>query len=619
VAPYFSKKARRKAIKIRENPIKFILFVLIFLALTGYAETGENINIETYLSSKPEEEWARYYFSEAIQNWGETEYVKARNDIEFAFERPLYPMDIPKLWYFLAKLNIETGNTQDAMESLKNVLLIEPDKTEILILLKVLKMLGKVDAEENPILGLEYIHQIEGYQNSYEYFYNPVASDVYNEALYILDRANNFIFVTRNGKNFAINLDLEAPSSIVIDKTAGRLYCSDLVSGKIVVFDLSTNKKIDEFEGFKKPFVQTVDRLGNIYVLDPPNNRLALVSSSGKIVKYIYLSEGYMPNIVNDVDTSFDKMILQDLSSKAFRIIRMESFEEEAEFKFRDNALPIQSCAGPDGSILTVWDDNKLTSFFPGISSEYEFIDNTNIDFTVVSDLDYNAPILSITDFDKHRVREYIVVQEKPMAFTSVDSIEATTDDLIIQFRNLDSMGKNFQVISPFLNVIDSGGYVPFTLETENSTVNYIEITDGKVFFEGGFENLKKTEYNMVVWKYDGYDFNFENIAPAMFSKNVRIYIISNVTVPEKVRSLAKITGGLVISSGIETFLKEYFLSIKTILRPRVTYRLNLPFEGIKTVTISSRIAGLDYSDSIYYAIYMIPYFEKEMEYLANE
>jgi hypothetical protein len=596
------------------NNILFSLLIILFFSTQLFALVGDNIDIESYLSNKPEEEWARFYFSQAIQNWGETDYVKARKDIELSFERPIYPTDIPKLWYFLAKLNIETGNTQDAIESLSNVLLIEPDKTEILILLKVLKMLGKIQTEQNPILGLEYRRVVEGYLNSYEFFYNPVASDIYNETLYILDRANNYIFSSRNGNNFAINLEVETPSSIVIDKTAARLYCSDIESGKILVYDLSTHELVDEFHDFKSPFVQTVDRLGNIYVLDPPNNRLAIVSSSGKIVKYIYLSEGYMPNIINDVDLSFDKIILQDMSQKAFRIVRMGSFEEEREFSFREDALPVQSCSGPDGTILTIWDDNKLTSFLPGSDMEYSFIDTTNIDFTAVSDLDYNAPILSVTDFDKHRVREYVVVQEKPMAFTSIDSIEATADDLIIQFRNLDSMGNKFQVISPFLNVIDSGGYVPFTLETTDSTVNYIEITDGKSFFEGGFSNLKKTEYNMVVWKYDGYDFNFENIAPAMFSKNVRVYVISNVTVPEKVRSLAKITGGLVINSGMETFLDEYYSKINSMISPKVTYRLNLPFEGIKTVTVSARIAGLDYSDSIYYAIYMIPYFKQELE-----
>jgi hypothetical protein len=117
-----------------------------------------------------------------------------------------------------------------------------------------------------------------------------------------------------------------------------------------------------------------------------------------------------------------------------------------------------------------------------------------------------------------------------------------------------------------------------------------------------------------VLWKYDGYDFNFENIAPAMFSKNVSVYVLSNVSVPDKVKTLAKLTGGMVINTEMETFLKEYFRNLKTILTPKVTYSLSLPFEGIKTVSVSVRIAGLDYSDSIYYAIYIIPYFTQRLE-----
>ena len=107
------------------NNILFSLLIILFFSTQLFALVGDNIDIESYLSNKPEEEWARFYFSQAIQNWGETDYVKARKDIELSFERPIYPTDIPKLWYFLAKLNIETGNTQDAIESLSNVLLIE--------------------------------------------------------------------------------------------------------------------------------------------------------------------------------------------------------------------------------------------------------------------------------------------------------------------------------------------------------------------------------------------------------------------------------------------------------------------------------------------------------------
>ena len=125
---------------------------------------------------------------------------------------------------------------------------------------------------------------------------------------------------------------------------------------------------------------------------------------------------------------------------------------------------------------------------------------------------------------------------------------------------------------------------------------------------------MRKTEYNVVLWKYGGYDFNFENIAPAMFSKNVSVFVLSNISVPEKVKTLAKLTGGIVINTEMETFLKEYFRNLRTVLTPKVTYNLSLPFEGIKTVSVSLRIAGLDYSDSIYYAIYMIPYFTQRLE-----
>ncbi|MFP4460941.1 MAG: hypothetical protein ACLFQE_01960 [Thermotogota bacterium] len=574
----------------------------------------ERIAIENYLEDMPEEEWSRYYFSQAIQNWGEAEYAKAHEMIEKTFEKPVYPRDIPKFWYFLAKLNIETGETKEAVESLNNVLLIEPDRTEILILLKVLEMLGKVDPEDNPILGLEYMNEILGFVDTYEFFYNPVASDVYNEAVYILDRANQFIFISEYGQNSTIELDMEAPSSIVIDKIAGRLYCSDLESGKVFVFDLFQNEIVDEFSGFKKPFVQTVDRLGNIYVLDPPNNRIAILSSTGKLIRYLYLSDGYTINIVNDVDVSFDHIIMQDLSARAFRIIRTDSFEEQSRMPFRENSLAVCSTVGPDGVILTVWDDGVLTYHTMNEDSDYRIIDTTNIELTGVSDIDYNCPVLTVTDFDTNRVRMYTIVQEKPMAFVNIDAVEANLNELEIQFRALDNMGKRFQFVRPFLNVIDSGGNVPYRLDTVPSTVNFLEIEDGEQFFEEDFKRLLKTEYNIVLWKYDGYDFNFANIAPALFSKNVSIYVLTNVSVPEQVKTLAKLTGGMVINTEMESFLREYFTNLKTILTPKVNYNLSLPFEGIKTVSVSLRIAGLDYSDSIYYALYMIPYFTQRLE-----
>jgi len=606
-------------VKRRNRCELFFLIVLAVIILSpsvvfSQEKNDEQVAIDQYMENMPEEEWSRFYFSQAIQSWGEADYLRAQEMIEKAFEKPVYPRDIPKFWYFLAKLNIETGNTNEAVESLNNVLLIEPDRTEIIILLKVLEMLGKEATEENPILGLEYMNEIRGFYETYEYFYNPVASDVYNEAIFILDRANQFIFISKYGQNSAIELDMKAPSSIAIDKITGMLYCSDLDSGKVYVYDLSNNEIVNEFEGFRKPFVQTVDRMGNIYVLDPPNNRVAILSSTGKVIRYLYLSNGYTVNIINDVDVSFDQIILQHLSSREFRIIRTDSFEEEFAIPFREDALAVCSTVGPDGMLLTVWDDGVLTAHSVVDGAEYQIIDTTNIELTGVSDIDYHSPVLTVTDFNMNRVRLYNVVQEKPMAFVNIDAVEASLSELDIQFRALDNVGKAFQFITPFLSVIDSGGFVPYQLETVPSTVNFLEITDGQIFFSEGFKKLKKTEFNVVLWKYDGYDFNFENIAPALFSKNVSVFVLSNVSVPDKVKMLARLTGGMVVNSDMETFLKEYFSQVKTVLTQKINYSLSLPFEGIKTVSISLRIAGLDYSDSIYYAIYMIPYFTQRTD-----
>jgi len=598
-----------------------LIVVLVFsaLTLTGAAAKEEKIAIEEYLENAAPEEWGRYYFSLAIENWGEADYIKAREAIEKAFERPVYPKDIPKLWYFLAKMNIETGNTDDAVDSLNNVLLIEPDRTEILILLKTLRMLGRVEPLSNPIIGLNYLNEVKGFVNTYEFFYNPVASEIYQETIYILDRANSFIFVVKGDDNELIELDLEAPSSIAVDKTAGILYISDLEAGKIQVMDLRTREIIDEYDGFKKPFVQTVDRLGNVYVLDPAGNKMTILSSRGKTVKHIFLSEGYTPDIINDVDVSVDKIILQDMSKRNFRIVRLGSFEEEMTFDFRNNAIPVASCIGPSGQIITVWNDEEITTFFPEQGTEYTFLDTENIDLTGISDIDFTPPILSLTDFNDHVVKEYLIIQENPNSFTVIDAIEAGENDLAIQFRTLNNLGTHFQFISPFLNVIDSGGFVPFELEAHYSKVQYIEVNDGEQFFTEGFKNLKKTDYNVVVWKYDGYDFNFENIAPAMFSKNVRVYVLSNLSVPDKVQSLARKTGGIVISTDQFPFLKQYLTDLKEVWTPRISYKLSLPFTGINTVTISTRIAGLDYSDSIYYVNYMIPYFTKQLEASEND
>jgi len=554
------------------------------------------------------EELGRFYFSRAIEEWGKSDYDSARMYIEKTFENPLYPGDLGKIWFFLAKLDIETGNSREAIESLNNVLLVQPNSTEILILLKSLKEISNIEKAENEIIGLDYFKEINGYLNSYEFFYNPVSTEIYRDAFYILDRANKFIYVNRNNENIILPLEIESPSSLVIDKVAGIAYISDISSGNVYSVDLETGEIINTFTGFIKPFVKSVDRLGNLYVLDPPNNLLKIMSSRGLTIKHIYLSSGYIPHIVNDVDVSGDMLILQDMSLKAFRMIRIPSYEEEDLIDFRENLLPVCGCIDGDGNLINLWNDGTLT-YYPlrGENREFFLIDTTNILLSGISDMDYAPPLLSFTDFDDHVIKNYVLMKKNPDGITIIDGLEVNEDILSIYFRTLLTSGEMLQIITPFLNVIDSGGYVPFVEENVMHPSNLIVVEDGKKYFEEEFKNLKKNNFNTIIWKYDGYDIIYEDLATAMLEKNARVFVVSNLSVPYKVQKLARITGGMVITSDMYTYLQSYYSDIKHIWTPKLHYRLSLPFEGIKSVTVSTRIAGMDYSDSIYYVKYMIP------------
>ena len=102
--------------------IFWILAVSLAAALSGFDQAVHTI--EEYLETAPIEEYARFFFSKSIEDWGEGDYGAARQYIDLAFEKPMYPMDIPKLWYFTAKMDIETGNVGDAIQNLEKVIFL---------------------------------------------------------------------------------------------------------------------------------------------------------------------------------------------------------------------------------------------------------------------------------------------------------------------------------------------------------------------------------------------------------------------------------------------------------------------------------------------------------------
>jgi len=112
---------------------------------------------------------------------------------------------------------------------------------------------------------------------------------------------------------------------------------------------------------------------------------------------------------------------------------------------------------------------------------------------------------------------------------------------------------------------------------------------------------------NILFWRYDGQEIDFDNAAPALLAKNAKLYVLSNLTVTSDLNKLARLTGGMVLSPDWLPYLEEYYHQIPEMPFSFITYRMTIPFEGVKIVTVSSRIAGMDYSDSVYYTAYMVP------------
>ena len=587
--------------------IFWVLAVSLAAALSGFDQVVHTI--EEYLETAPIEEYARFFFSKSIEDWGEGDYGAARQYIDLAFEKPMYPMDIPKLWYFTAKMDIETGNVIDAIQNLEKVIFLEPDRTEILILLKSLRSLREMASLKNTILGLDYFSETFGFVQYVEYFYNPVASDRYLDELYILDRANQFVYVEGKNRSYVIDLPCEAPSGLVIDSVAGKMVLSDLTEGKLHRLDLRTGLWDVLYDGFSKPFVKAVDRIGNLYVLDPPKNVVTVLSSSGKVVRRIFLSDGHTPNLVTDADVDYDLLVLQDLTLKSYRILQIPTYEEMYLIPFIPGQIPVCSCCDGLGNIITLWNTGELTYRDAKDSGEgaYLPIDLTNIELEGISDMDYRPPLLTFADFDDHLVKSYVLARSQSEAINFIDGMYIEGDEMHIFFRNRHISGNDFGLNGPLITVSDSGGLVPFNFEYIWKPVTLHRIENGARFFNHDLQNLSKNSMNILFWRYDGQEIDFDNAAPALLAKNAKLYVLSNLTVTSDLNKLARLTGGMVLSPDWLPYLEEYYHQIPEMPFSFITYRMTIPFEGVKIVTVSSRIAGMDYSDSVYYTAYMVP------------
>lgn len=118
---------------------------------------------------------------------------------------------------------------------------------------------------------------------------NVYVSDLYNGCISVFDAKGNFqrYFAEENPKDKVI----DSPGSLRIFDS--KVYVTDIQKSKVLIFDMD-GKKLKEIGEpgqksgqFRAPNALTVDREGNLYVVDTGNQRVQVFDKEGKFVRII--------------------------------------------------------------------------------------------------------------------------------------------------------------------------------------------------------------------------------------------------------------------------------------------------------------------------------------------
>ncbi len=152
---------------------------------------------------------SRKLFKESLNLLFEGNKYEARIKLNEAMAGEIYITDIPRLWYYAAKLDLQLGMIDRALQDLENALLFSTVNEEAKTLKKFHRKYEKFFYIElcNPPNLFQFAWIFGGVKNSFEKFYNPVDVEILNSNLYILDCQNHLIYKTDTTNEKWINLD----------------------------------------------------------------------------------------------------------------------------------------------------------------------------------------------------------------------------------------------------------------------------------------------------------------------------------------------------------------------------------------------------------------------------
>ncbi len=569
----------------------------------------------------PSELETRLLFSESLELLFNEQKYEARIKLTEAISGEVYIDDLPKLWYYAAKLDLQLGLIDRAKADIDNILLFSIENEEVRTMLNFIESFEKFSLN-NYSLPTYYnnLESIYGSKDTMDRFFTITDIEIINSTIYILDSHNKRIFKQENQQKIWIKLpDNVDFYSIHADKNLNRMYLGssegiyyfDCHSSNVFIVDEFYNEllsaSVNDENNIKKlvsgfPYVIfDVDKSGRIFGYNPFENSLSIIGFNGKILEKYILPETY---VIFDGTKWHDDIYVLEYSTNSlikfnsfnFSIEKIIPLKEDFQFLYID-VVPWGNLILNDslGNTYTAKIENDEISYeILEYNEKFKgFVKIKNGIITFVNNKNYLVDIYRIESsgtFDSYNINFYGLNLDK-------DNFEVHS-----KFSVTDLVGQKMEFITKNLFVEDSGGRVSFNYYRKYVSPKIYYYENINDFFDAGIAQAQTDSFIILKGSIDKI-LSAEQIIPLLLSSSSVYYLWDENDLDNQLKEIIYTTGGQIINKKHEEYLKEY---LNKTYKPIefVSYKLYPPIlPGIKNSKITINLKNKSLSDSLYYYI----------------
>ncbi|MGM0641677.1 MAG: hypothetical protein ACQESN_09680 [Thermotogota bacterium] len=587
---------------------KFFLLVLsFFIILIGFsAELSEG------------EQRSRELFSESLELLFSEQKYEARLKLNEAMSGEVYIEDIPKFWYYAAKLDTQLGRLDKAYEDLQNIFLFSGANQEAETLEDFIDSLESFSISNYSTPSFYEIDNQENIIESFEKYYTINDSLVFNSNLYILDSENSIIYKRSNNDEKWIRLpENQRFYNLSKDSNLNRIYISS-DNGIYYINSYSPNIKMEttkdstetsidsNVENIIKPlrteqnlFILDTDKIGRIYAYDPIASNIQIIGYDGNVLDDIPVpltsvitSGSVLNNFFYTYDLKTNKIQKYDLLKKTY----VDEINISSQIEFISlstlpwNKLIISTL---DGIFLTDFENKKLVKLeSESIPEDFQGIIKSKNGLEIFSDyMKYSMKInrlFSNTEHNLYTLNLYGL------------NFDKETYEVTAKIEIADINGEKIEMLNKNISVVDSGGRVSFNIEKIYTKPNIEIYKDLEEFMDYGVSQSENDSF-IIIEGFSDVDIGPEETAPIIMSSNRLFFVTDETEVNEDIKNFINSSGGLIISRDYNDYLKKYVSnSYKSI--DYISYKLTPPIiSGIKQTSVNFTLPEKILTDSLYY------------------